>query len=204
VVRESEKPRAFTLIELLIAIAIIGILAALLLPGLSRARIAAKAAKAKVELRQVGIAVQLYRNDHDSFPLARTYCAANKINDYYELPPELEEHRYLSSHLVDVFNPPRTYKYVKAGIGYVNDAPSRISLWVPAAWPSDDGTDTCYKNAGDSPVKWAVWSVGPGGARSVWDAQADHVPVPPRLWYPTDPDGVIVRLYTGKDWMSSP
>lgn len=195
--------RAFTLIEMLIVIAIIGVLMGLLLPALSRARIAAKVAKAKVELHQVGIAAQLYRNDHDSFPLTRTYCATNRIDDYYELPPELEEHKYLSSRLVDAFNPPRTYKYIKAGIGYVNDAPSRISLWVPAAWPNDDGTDVCYRKEKDSPVKWAAWSVGPGEARSVWEAQADHVPVPPRLWYPDDPHGIIVRLYTGADWVTS-
>ena len=196
--------RAFTLIELLIVIAVIALLMGFLLPALSRGKLAAKVAKAKVELRQVGIAVQLYRNDYDCFPLARTYCAANKIDDYYELPPELEEHKYLSSHLVDVFNPPRTYKYIKPGLGYVNNAFSRVSVWVPSAWPDDDGTDVSYRKEKDSPVKWVVWSVGPGGARSVWDAHADHLPVPRRLWYPADPDGVIVRLYTGRDWVTSP
>ena len=74
--------RAFTLIELLVVIAIIAILAALLLPALHRARVAAKVSKAKVELRQIGIALQIFHKDHDRFPRARTYCVGvpEKIN----------------------------------------------------------------------------------------------------------------------------
>src|SRR5437667_8169969 len=56
--------RAFTLIELIVVVAIIGILAAMLLRALSRSKAQAYEAKCINNLKQLGTAIQMYADDH--------------------------------------------------------------------------------------------------------------------------------------------
>ena len=61
----NKTRRAFTLIELLVVIAIIAILAAILFPVFAQAREAARKASCQSNLKQIGLAVGMYKQDYD-------------------------------------------------------------------------------------------------------------------------------------------
>jgi prepilin-type N-terminal cleavage/methylation domain-containing protein/prepilin-type processing-associated H-X9-DG protein len=62
--------RAFTLIELLVVIAIIALLAALLMPGLARAKSLAHEKVCASNLRQINLTLRMYADDYaDFYPL---------------------------------------------------------------------------------------------------------------------------------------
>jgi prepilin-type N-terminal cleavage/methylation domain-containing protein/prepilin-type processing-associated H-X9-DG protein len=64
--------RAFTLVELLVVIAVIAILAALLLPIIGRSKESARAAVCLSNLHQVGIALQIYvQENNNKLPVMR-------------------------------------------------------------------------------------------------------------------------------------
>lgn len=67
------RTKAFTLIELLIVVAIIGILASIAVPNFLNAQIRAKIARVQAEHRSIATALESYRLDTNFYPPWRTF-----------------------------------------------------------------------------------------------------------------------------------
>jgi prepilin-type N-terminal cleavage/methylation domain-containing protein len=196
----------FTLLELLVVIAIIALLAALLLPALSRGREKAKATRAQVELYGVGLALEMYSDDNAArLPPVRVNCNNDLATHWCQFPLELVEQHYLgpgskpgmAANMEDVFNPNHTYKYAAPGPQLLNNAPGgNYQLWVPNDPPNCASTNgQYYSNLKDSPVRWVVWSMGPKPDSP--QSQDEHAPMARQSWYRrTGEGGVIARFQT--------
>lgn len=199
---------AFTLVELLVVIAIIGILASVLLPALARAKERAKVAKVHTELYGVGLALEMYSDDHEGqLPPVRVDCNTDLSTHWCQFPLELAQAGYLAkgdkpgmaANMEDVFNPGHTYKYATPGLQILNDSPGgNYKLWVPNDFPQ------CATNAGryystraESPVRWVLWSMGPKpqGERAL-DARA---PIAASSWYRRAGEGGVIGRMATKD-----
>ncbi|MDQ8194690.1 type II secretion system protein [Coraliomargarita sp. SDUM461004] len=99
--------RGFTLVELLMVIAVIAVLAAILIPVITRVREKSHEVECRNNLRQIGVALNLYVQDHNqrfpgpltgaqptSYKLGVTNAMVYHLTEYLGLPEPTEEKQY--------------------------------------------------------------------------------------------------------------
>ena len=124
--RGERRAYGFTLVELLVVIAVIAILAGLLLPVLARARLKAQATSCLSNLKQVGMAIQMYADDHDGTLPGPCFNGARAS---YDQSSSTELIYYIATYLG---NPAPSGNTVIANVfvcpGYVQFAPNVTSM----------------------------------------------------------------------------
>lgn len=98
---QTRSPRAFTLVELLVVMAIVGILAGLLLPAVQSARASARSTQCKNHLHQISLATELFHDSYKAYPPARyqprpgepaeTSCGGSETTWLVRIMPFLEQ-----------------------------------------------------------------------------------------------------------------
>jgi len=223
--------RGFTLVEVLVTVAIIALLIAMLLPSLAAARLRSRVVMVHSDLRHICMALDAYAMEHkDRLPPTRQSCGTNIM---YQLPLELAARRYLArspdalqrSYMEDPFNPGQTYRYRAPGPvwqnGVIMDFPDstwrpRANIWVPEDTPHCRSREGRFyaarKNEEKSPVTYAVWSVGPqpdSPRFPRWDdgsLDESRLPLPREFWLTAEQprSGLITHFRTraGLTYMS--
>lgn len=89
--REASPSQGFTLVEVLVVIAIIGVLVAFLLPAIQAAREAARRTQCQNNLKQIGLAIQNHHDTRKVFPMGRNRIDQMAVSWAFFLLPYMEE-----------------------------------------------------------------------------------------------------------------
>lgn len=152
-----KKLNAFTLIELLIVVAIIGILAAIAVPNFMNAQIRAKIARTLSDIKAQATSLEQYRLDNNSYPQSAPPGTPPRL---WRLSTPVA---YMSSVPHDVFGDP-----LVAYGGYYHYVERKSEeAWFRADWHSSNSDlQTAGSMTLDVPggLYWHIRSVGPNKA----------------------------------------
>ena len=110
------KHRGFTIIELLVVVAIIGLLTAAVLSSTSTARTKSRDARRLQDMREIETALNLYYQANNSFPLSEGSSTTITGADP-ELSGELTSNGFMPTVPTDPQHPTNIYQYISTGGG---------------------------------------------------------------------------------------
>lgn len=88
---QAKSFNGFTIVELLVAISIIGVLVALLLPAVQRSRESARAIQCKDHLRQIGLAIQNFESIYRALPAGNDFTNDDRHSWCTRILPQLDQ-----------------------------------------------------------------------------------------------------------------
>ncbi|MEW6233924.1 MAG: prepilin-type N-terminal cleavage/methylation domain-containing protein [Candidatus Omnitrophota bacterium] len=191
--------KAFTLIELLIVVAIIGVLAAIAVPNFLNAQMRAKIANVQAELRNLSSALEMYRMDRGMYPPWRTFQNGDIWPVSRRLHPLTTPISYMSSIGQDPFLKKIGGQTVITQEHWAYDSYDYIDAWTMIHTIKNTTlSDSCYCS------EWRMASAGPDGLQTygrvaIFDASnglksvGDLIRIGPRASYPCD-DSLLKKL----------
>ena len=170
-----KHPRAFTLIELLIVVAIIAILAAIAVPNFLEAQVRSKVSRVKADMRSMATALESYKVDNNKYPPCWTAVFVKAANWVY-MPDNIYGMWFAQWALIPLTTP----------VAYMTSIPGTSFNTVGSAhdatmtrydgknhgpeWSTSDYTDAgafpgigfqTAANGYNTSVKWRLRDVGP-------------------------------------------
>lgn len=112
-IKENKKYlKGFTLVELLVVIAVLGLLSSIIMVNIKKARINSRDMKRVVEIRQIVKALEAYYLDNSQYPLHSRYSGSQ---NWLEVIDDLYNGGYFGSRypeIQDPLYPDRSYEYM--------------------------------------------------------------------------------------------
>ena len=145
--------RAFTLVELIIVVSILGILAAIVLPEFQGHVQQAKESAAKDNLRLLRGAIERYALEHNGVPPGYPNDDQSQTPSGTIFGLQIKNHGYFSDDVLNPFNDSRSIIIILDGQSFP-DPPTGTSGWYykPSAkqlrlnWPGTDSEGTAYSS----------------------------------------------------------